>query len=94
VSAVRWIRRDLDSSETLTLVRRDSGKLAIQITSGPDVGDDFVGLYDLDGDQIQTGSTEWTVVGDSDVSAEQIESITEDWESGTCTIERLAEVQS
>ena len=63
---IRFTRRDLNdnATETLTLVRLDSnGSLAIQIEAGtPDHLGDFVGLYDLDGDQLQLGNETWEIV--------------------------------
>ncbi len=95
MSAVRWARTEYDASEVLTLVRLDdSGDLAIQITAGPAEGDDFVGLYDLDGDQIQLANRAWTVVGEGDVPAEQIAEIGDTWESGTSVVARIVEVPS
>ena len=95
MSAVRWTRTEDDASEVLTLVRLDTGDLAIQITTGPETGDDFVGLYNVDdGDQIPVASREWTVVGDREVTPEQIEEIAGGWENGTARVERIAEVAS
>lgn len=68
---IRFIRRDEGSAtETLTLVRLDdSSDLAIQIETGTpetwakDPNDrTFVGLYDLDGDQLQLGNKSWEIV--------------------------------
>ena len=94
MGTIRWTRTDGDASEVLTLVRIDGqDDLSIQITTGPDDGDDFVGLYDLDGDQLR-GNCTWEVVDESDLTAEQIESIRLDWETGTSSVERIADAQS
>lgn len=60
--AIQFTRKDLSDGaiETLTLVRLDSGGLAVQIETGtPAERGDFMGLYDLDGDQIQTAGESW-----------------------------------
>lgn len=74
---IRFTRRDPsdDSIETLTLVRRevDCGcSLTIQIETGTpetwrkDANDrTFVGLYDLDGDQIDAGNETWEIADDA-----------------------------
>lgn len=91
---IRFLRTDLDASEVLTVVRFDrsapkhlAGTLAIQITSGPEVGDDFVGLYTLDGDRIDTGNYSWSIV--TRLSLAKIETIRSDWETGTSSVEAL-----
>ena len=95
VSAVRWTRTACDgASEILTLVRLDSetrlcGDLAIEICAGPEVGDDFVGLYSLDGDQLNLGNASWSAVEEARVSRRLVSRIARDWESGTSTVTRL-----
>ena len=91
---IRFLRTDGDSSEVLTVVRIDrsrtirTGKLAIQITTGLDVGSDFVGLYNLDdGEQLTTGNSDWSAV--HDLPAAQIAQIEENWATGTSCVERL-----
>jgi hypothetical protein len=94
VSAARWTRTEDGASETLTVVRVDGqDALAIQITTGPETGDDFVGLYDLDGDQLETANCAWGIVDASEIPADVIESIERDWESGTSVVRRI-EVRS
>lgn len=86
--AKRWIRTDDGVSEILTVVRVDGDeKYYVEICAGPNVGDDFVGLYTLDGDQIPFGNREWTTV--SDPPAEVVEAIESDWESGSSVVRLL-----
>ena len=92
MSAVRFTRRDVSdgASEILTVVRLDgSTDLAIEICAGPGIGDDFVGLYDLDGDQLRVGNCTWEAVDEAEVPADVVTSIETDWESGTNVVERL-----
>ena len=94
MSAVRYRRTDSSdgASEILTVVRIDGeSDFVIEICSGPGIGDDFVGLYDLDGDQLRTGNCSWEVVDESEVPAEVIEMIETDWESGTNVVARYVE---
>lgn len=101
----QWTRTDVpDASETLRLVRFDSGLTGycadldretpyfIQITTGPGTGDDLVGLYDLDGERLdgaQFGS--WDVVPASeDVPADVIDQIETGWDGGTAIVTRAA----
>jgi hypothetical protein len=60
----------------------------VQITSGPEVGDDFVGLYTLDGDQVETGNG-WTWEIVDQAPAEVINAIETGWETGTSVVERI-----
>lgn len=64
----RFVSQDLDGREYPYLV---------QITTGPDVGDDFVGLYDLDGDKVDVGNADWVTVAEA--PAEVIEQIETSW---------------
>jgi len=97
VSAVRFRRTDDDASEVLTLVRVDQepgyepGKspVRVQITTGPDDGDDFVGLYSLDGDQLNYANVAWTVISADELTDDEVESIRQDWETGTSSVERI-----
>lgn len=89
-TAIRWERRDYTdgASEILTLCKIDGDDdYVIQITSGLDAGDDFVGLYDLDGEQIPLGNNTWEIV--CDAPAELIAEIEQNWESGTTTVNRV-----
>lgn len=91
MSAIRFTRTQEDSTEILTVVRLDSGPLAIEICAGPEIGDDFVGLYDLeDGTQLRTGKCSWEVVDESELTADRINAIAADWETGTSRVARLA----
>lgn len=66
--------RDLDGAEYPYLV---------QIATGPEPDDDFVGLYDLDGDQVDPGNmAEWEIV--THAPAEVIAQIESSWD-----VERL-----
>jgi hypothetical protein len=65
------------------------GDVVVQVTTGGDDGDDFVGLYDLDGDQIH-GTETWTVVGEDEISPETIAEVEGNWECGSSVVTRLA----
>ena len=94
-TTIRWTRTEGDSSEVLTLVRIDGqDDLVIQVTTGPDIGDDFVGLYDLDGDALPLLNRSWTAVDEAEVTAEQIEEIGASWALGLTLVERIVEVAS
>jgi hypothetical protein len=93
MSVVRFLREDLDgSSEVLTVVRLDEdADLAIEVCAGPNVGDDFVGIYDLDGEQIPfPGAGSWSVVDGAELTEQEIADIEEGWATGTTTVTRLA----
>lgn len=93
MAVLRWVRTDQSdgASEILTLVQIDGdSQLRIEICAGPEIGDDFVGLYDLDGDQIQLGNCSWEAVDESEVPADVITSIETDWESGSNVVTRMA----
>jgi hypothetical protein len=92
VSALRWTRTDQSdgASEILTIVRIDGQTdLCVEVCAGPEVGDDFVGLYDLDGDQLTLGNCSWEAVDASEVPAEVVTSIETDWEHGSTIVERF-----
>jgi hypothetical protein len=92
VSAVRFRRTDQSdgASEILTVVRLDGETdLSIEICAGPEIGDDFVGLYDLDGEQMNLGKASWEAVDAAEVPTDVIEAIETDWESGSNIVERL-----
>jgi hypothetical protein len=97
MSAIRWRRTDEGASEILTLVRINdgplAGELAIEICSGPAIGDDFIGLYSVGGSSLSVGTTTWEAVDEKESTPEAIEKIRRDWECGTSTVERLT-VQS
>lgn len=79
------------ASEILTIVRIDGQTdLAVEVCSGPEIGDDFVGLYDLDGDQIRTGNCSWEAVDESEIPDDVVTTIETDWERGTSIVKRLA----
>jgi hypothetical protein len=84
-----FTRTDDDgSSEILTIVRLDGCEdYLVQVTSGPDEGDDFVGLYDLDGDQYPLSNcVTWDLA--TDVPADVIAAVEEGWATGQNTVER------
>jgi hypothetical protein len=106
-SAVRWVRTDQSdgASEVLLLCRRDAdGTPVIQVTTGLDVGADFVGLYALDGSLLQSGNVTWTVVSRDEATPEwlatetdsdgepfaDLESLRRSWESGSSTVVEVA----
>lgn len=95
---IRFTRHGVDgSSEVLTICQLDEGTLysealgvespyVVQVTSGPEPGDDFVGLYDLDGERIDWSSS-WEIV--EDVPTEVIEAVREGWATGETVVEDL-----
>lgn len=97
----QWTRTDGDTYEYLRLVRLDSGKdfmcaelegrrypYLVQITTGPELGDDFVGLYNLDGDRFDPpNDCSWELV-DGPVPSDVIDQIERGWEYGTSLVER------
>lgn len=90
MKTLRWKRTDQSdgASEILTIVRIDGDfRYYVEICSGPNVGDDFVGLYTLEGDQVRLSNCSWEVV--SNPPREIIVQIETDWESGSNVIERL-----
>lgn len=108
IAAPRFTRRDRDASEVLAIVRAEDRHgnaitssfseqgpeypYLVQVTSGPDVGDDFVGLYTLDGDKIdQANGWTWEIVSEAPI--EVIEAIEIGWATGTSVVERAAMAQ-
>lgn len=61
----------------------------VQVTSGPDPGDDFDGLFDLDGDRIDVMNSQWSIV--TEAPAEVVEQIEFGWEYGNTVVARLEE---
>ena len=90
-TAIRFTRTaDDGATETLTLCLLNGVEHVVQVTSGPDEGDDFVGIYDLDGDKWPTTQDdEWALC--TSASAEIIAAIEDGWATGTNTVERIAE---
>jgi hypothetical protein len=91
----RFIRKALDgASECLALVRftaesrQYAGEFAVQVTSGPNVGDDFVGLFDIDGEEMNTAQAEWELVPAAEVPTD-LADWELGWETGTTTVEAL-----
>ncbi len=86
---IRWTRTDYTDgfSEVLTLCRV-RGNYVIQITSGPDVGDDFVVLYNLDRDQISLGNDTWEAVDEA--PQEVLGEIEQNYKYGTWLVKRMA----
>jgi hypothetical protein len=99
-TAIQFERSGDGATELLTVCRIDAphplaGELVIQIEAGHATDDEreFVGLYDLDGDQLSTGNCTWECVAPEELLAEQIAEIEVSWETGTSTVRRV-EVQS
>lgn len=91
----RFTRRDLDgASEVLALVRftaesrQYAGEYAVQVTSGPKPGDDFFGVFDIDGERIDASNAEWELVPAAEVPAD-LADWELGWETGTTTVEAL-----
>jgi hypothetical protein len=61
VRFLRTERHEGGASEVLTVCRLGR-RYVVQVTTGPEIGEDFVGLYDLDGERINLahGQT-WSV---------------------------------
>lgn len=83
-----------DEAQILTICRLDGSRLCsadlgrstpfvVQIT---DEDGTFVGIYNLDGEQINS-SCEWHVA--TEIPTDVIESVEQGWESGTTTVTRL-----
>jgi hypothetical protein len=62
----------------------------VQVTSGPEDGDDFVGLYYLDGGRAQIGNG-WTWEIATVAPSQVIDEVETSWECGTSVITRIAE---
>lgn len=87
-----WIREDATdgTSEWLAIVETDAGERLVQICTGPETGDDFVGLYYyLDGHQADCGG--WTEFELVEPTPEEIDEIETSWESGRTSIVRLTD---
>ena len=91
MTAARWTLTSLDgSSEVLTVVRIDGcSELCVEVAAGPEIGDDFVGLYDMNGAQIQTPDCSWEAVDEGEIPSTVIEGFPLNWERGNSTITRL-----
>lgn len=92
-TAVRFVRTDLSdgATEVLTLVRVEGiADYMVEVCAGPNVGDGFVGLYDLDGSQ-RRGDYEWEAV--SRAPDEVICAIEENWAIGNMVVERMRAVR-
>ena len=90
-----WIRVNFDgASECLRLVTVDNGDqfycddlegdypYLVQVTSGPNVGDDFVGVFDLDGGEVNLPSGQsWTLVSREAVPEEVLAQIEVGWDN-------------
>jgi len=68
--------------------RTDDYPYLVQITSGPELGDDFVGLYGLDGERVETGNG-WTWEITPAAPAAVVAAVEHGWETGTNTVARL-----
>lgn len=83
IMSIRFLREDNDgSTEALTIVQllNDCKNYYIEVCSGPDIGDDFIGLYDLEGNRIEIGNQNWEAV--EFVSQEIIDYVICEWSSG------------
>ena len=89
--SVQFSRSAVDSAaETLTIVRFDSGAeyysealdglspFVVEVTTD----DDLIGVYDLDGDKIDTSGETWEAAQTRDVPASVIEAVQEGWATG------------
>jgi hypothetical protein len=91
----RFLRTDQSdgASEVLAMVavERDSDGAQlgryVQVMSGPEVGDDFVGLFDLDGDRVELWNVSWEIVEPTDFERAEI---LEGWCHGNTTVEVLS----
>jgi len=97
MTTAAWIRTAFDdSSECLRLVTVDHGDqffcddlggdypYLVQVTSGPEVGDDFVGLFDLDGCEVRLASGQsWQTVSRESVPEAVIDQIETGWDTGS-----------
>lgn len=99
---IQWKRTDLHdgASEVLRLVVQQPAQqyfcselgreypYLLQVSTGPDLGDDLVGLFDLDGNQVPlpSGST-WEVC--TEAPPEVLEHIEAAWECGLNVVERI-----
>ena len=59
----------------------------VQITTGPETGDDFVGLYDLDGGRVDAANCDWEIV--TEAPAEVVAQIERRWKSGASVVTRI-----
>ena len=90
VSAPRLVRSDLGdgASEVLTLVKINGlDGYYVEVCAGPEAGDDFVGLYSLDGDALPSFDYTWERA--ELVPAWALEAVEHGWESGSNRVTRL-----
>lgn len=78
---------------TSSYVNEDENSLTIvpyliQITTGPVVGDDFVGLYTLDGDPVCSIGWSWEAA--AEVPADVVAVVESTWAGETSVVERVA----
>ena len=59
----------------------------VQITSGPDMGDDFFGLWDLDGEEVPRNNHEWEIC--EQVPSEILAHIEISFATGNTTVDRV-----
>jgi hypothetical protein len=99
----RRIDRSDNASEVLSLVKpTDPAALfacaeldqhlpyLVQITTGTEPGDDFVGLYDLDGDKVdQFHIGEWELAAAAEVPADVVDLLATSWETGSWEVTRI-----
>ena len=81
----RFTRTAFDgASEVLSLVKIGSETYGVQITTGPTPDDDFVGLYDVDGEQ-WNGNADFELVPVAEVPVELV-GWEASWDRADCTI--------
>lgn len=94
IEYARWTRTDPSAcdaeSDCLALVQADDGQYYVQVTTGPELGDDFVGVYTLDGDQVQLAWQSWELVPMADAPKDLVDRIESEWESGGYHVARLS----
>lgn len=100
MSATRFTRRAPDGAEEcLTLLRLDDGMLwsealgletpyVVQVTACPCVGDDFVGICDLDGEKIDVSPRACKVA--TEAPADVVDVVETGWATGLLVVERLS----
>lgn len=92
---IRFVRRDLSDGaiEILTIVRVEGREdYFVEVCAGPNVGDDFVGLYDLEGDKVDLGNVEWEAADGRGAADDALVAAVEDnFANGNVTVERVEE---
>lgn len=100
---MQFLRTDLSdgAEEILTICRLDGGAtraaeclggrspFVVQITTDTAQGGDFIGLYDLDGDKIESSRVSWEVADDADIPGAVVDAILSGWASVTNEVARV-----